>query len=95
MVAVDPNVFALDRASCRTSLLPTLAHSAPVSLLAPVSSPHTPRSFRSPPISPPISPRSLSLPISPPQHPQPAWNSDELPIYEPGLDEVVKGARGT
>ncbi|NQY32595.1 MAG: UDP-glucose 6-dehydrogenase [Coraliomargarita sp.] len=24
-----------------------------------------------------------------------AWNSDELPIYEPGLDEVVKSARGT
>lgn len=23
-----------------------------------------------------------------------AWNSDELPIYEPGLDEVVKGCRG-
>lgn len=23
-----------------------------------------------------------------------AWNSDELPIYEPGLDEVVKIARG-
>jgi UDPglucose 6-dehydrogenase len=23
-----------------------------------------------------------------------AWNSDELPIYEPGLDEVVKSARG-
>jgi UDPglucose 6-dehydrogenase len=23
-----------------------------------------------------------------------AWNSDTLPIYEPGLDEVVKGARG-
>ena len=23
-----------------------------------------------------------------------AWNSDELPIYEPSLDEVVKGARG-
>ena len=23
-----------------------------------------------------------------------AWNSDELPIYEPGLDEVVKQARG-
>lgn len=23
-----------------------------------------------------------------------AWNSDELPIYEPGLDEVVKGSRG-
>merc|ERR1712134_94229 len=22
------------------------------------------------------------------------WNSDELPIYEPGLDEVVKAARG-
>ncbi|MEI7478637.1 MAG: nucleotide sugar dehydrogenase [bacterium] len=22
------------------------------------------------------------------------WNSDDLPIYEPGLDEVVKGARG-
>jgi UDPglucose 6-dehydrogenase len=23
-----------------------------------------------------------------------AWNSDRLPIYEPGLDEVVKQARG-
>jgi len=23
-----------------------------------------------------------------------AWNSDELPIYEPGLDEVVKSTRG-
>ena len=23
-----------------------------------------------------------------------AWNSDELPIYEPGLDELVKAARG-
>ncbi|KAI7845979.1 hypothetical protein COHA_000524 [Chlorella ohadii] len=23
-----------------------------------------------------------------------AWNSDKLPIYEPGLDEVVKAARG-
>jgi len=23
-----------------------------------------------------------------------AWNSDDLPIYEPGLDETVKGARG-
>lgn len=23
-----------------------------------------------------------------------AWNSDDLPIYEPGLDEVVKAARG-
>eukprot|EP00955_Chlamydomonas_euryale_P075624 362387-Chlamydomonas_euryale.AAC.7 len=23
-----------------------------------------------------------------------AWNSDVLPIYEPGLDEVVKAARG-
>lgn len=23
-----------------------------------------------------------------------AWNSDTLPIYEPGLDEVVRGARG-
>lgn len=23
-----------------------------------------------------------------------AWNSDELPIYEPGLYEVVKAARG-
>lgn len=23
-----------------------------------------------------------------------AWNSDELPIYEPGLDEVVKASRG-
>ncbi|ODN87701.1 UDPglucose 6-dehydrogenase [Cryptococcus wingfieldii CBS 7118] len=23
-----------------------------------------------------------------------AWNSDQLPIYEPGLDEVVKAARG-
>ena len=22
------------------------------------------------------------------------WNSDELPIYEPGLDEVVKTCRG-
>ena len=22
------------------------------------------------------------------------WNSDELPIYEPGLDEIVEGARG-
>ena len=24
-----------------------------------------------------------------------AWNSETLPIYEPGLDEVVKGCRGT
>lgn len=23
-----------------------------------------------------------------------AWNSDTLPIYEPGLDEVVKSCRG-
>ena len=23
-----------------------------------------------------------------------AWNSDELPVYEPGLDEVVKKCRG-
>ena len=23
-----------------------------------------------------------------------AWNSDNLPIYEPGLDEVVKQVRG-
>merc|ERR1711972_973985 len=23
-----------------------------------------------------------------------AWNSDDLPIYEPGLDEVVKRCRG-
>ena len=23
-----------------------------------------------------------------------AWNSDTLPIYEPGLDDVVKEARG-
>jgi UDPglucose 6-dehydrogenase len=23
-----------------------------------------------------------------------AWNSDELPIYEPGLDEVVKACIG-
>ena len=23
-----------------------------------------------------------------------AWNSDELPVYEPGLDEVVSEARG-
>lgn len=23
-----------------------------------------------------------------------AWNSDELPIYEPGLDEIVKASRG-
>ena len=23
-----------------------------------------------------------------------AWNSDQLPIYEPGLDEVVKSCRG-
>jgi UDPglucose 6-dehydrogenase len=23
-----------------------------------------------------------------------AWNSDELPIYEPGLDEIVKECRG-
>lgn len=23
-----------------------------------------------------------------------AWNSDVLPIYEPGLDEVVKQVRG-
>lgn len=23
-----------------------------------------------------------------------AWNSDHLPIYEPGLDEVVKSVRG-
>lgn len=23
-----------------------------------------------------------------------AWNSDHLPIYEPGLDEVVKGKGG-
>lgn len=24
-----------------------------------------------------------------------AWNSDELPVYEPGLQEVVEGCRGT
>lgn len=24
-----------------------------------------------------------------------AWNSDDLPIYEPGLDEIVKQCRGT
>lgn len=24
-----------------------------------------------------------------------AWNSDELPIYEPGLDEMIKSVRGT
>ena len=23
-----------------------------------------------------------------------AWNSDHLPVYEPGLDEVVREARG-
>lgn len=23
-----------------------------------------------------------------------AWNSENLPIYEPGLDDVVKGCRG-
>ena len=23
-----------------------------------------------------------------------AWNSDELPVYEPGLDELVREARG-
>lgn len=23
-----------------------------------------------------------------------AWNSEDLPIYEPGLDEVVKSCRG-
>ena len=23
-----------------------------------------------------------------------AWNSDSIPIYEPGLDEVVRAARG-
>ena len=23
-----------------------------------------------------------------------AWNSDELPIYEPGLEEIVKECRG-
>jgi hypothetical protein len=23
-----------------------------------------------------------------------AWNSDQLPIYEPGLDEVVRACRG-
>jgi UDPglucose 6-dehydrogenase len=23
-----------------------------------------------------------------------AWNSDELPIYEPGLDELVRSCRG-
>lgn len=23
-----------------------------------------------------------------------AWNSDNLPIYEPGLDELVKSVRG-
>ena len=22
------------------------------------------------------------------------WNSDDLPVYEPGLDEIVKSARG-
>jgi UDPglucose 6-dehydrogenase len=24
-----------------------------------------------------------------------AWNSDELPVFEPGLDEIVKASRGT
>ncbi|MGJ8638871.1 MAG: UDP-glucose 6-dehydrogenase [Opitutaceae bacterium] len=24
-----------------------------------------------------------------------AWNSDELPVFEPGLDEIVRGSRGT
>ncbi len=24
-----------------------------------------------------------------------AWNSDELPIYEPGLDDMIKSVRGT
>lgn len=28
------------------------------------------------------------------QHQIDAWNSDHLPIYEPGLDEVVKQCRG-
>lgn len=28
------------------------------------------------------------------QHRIDAWNSDELPVYEPGLDEVVASARG-
>ena len=23
-----------------------------------------------------------------------AWNSDELPIFEPGLDKIVRGTRG-
>jgi UDPglucose 6-dehydrogenase len=23
-----------------------------------------------------------------------AWNSDKLPIYEPGLDDLVKSVRG-
>jgi len=42
----------------------------------------------------PSIPSSPSLPLLPSQARIDAWNSDTLPIFEPGLDEVVKACRG-
>ncbi len=54
------------------------------------------RSNASPPLTP--TPRFRCIIVSPLRSPCPrqidAWNTDELPIYEPGLLEVVKESRG-